>query len=677
MATIKDIAKMAGVSVTTVSHVVNKTRYVSPELVKRVEDVIRTMDNPPNFVLRKEKNGSALTTKMKYVVFLTGEEKTPLQNQVEKYIRRYIGEKGYTLVSLCYDEESEKLELYSQTLLSVENAVGLIVFPVKESERLEKILRIVKVPILFINDVIESIHADAVISDDYNGAYRATNYLIKGGHENIVILSSSENDYVERIEGYKKALQDNGIKEESEYIFLGKETKQEVYEAIKTFQKYDNKPTALILSDYKVVVSVLKYFDEYNIACPKDLSIISCDDFEWAKLHSPAITTVEPKVKEIAERASSILLKRVQKNLFENNTKMSLVTVPEIIVLPTMLHVRDSTRGIGRGPFGEKAASIESLYLTDDERKKVQTGNYTAAISFHYTGTAWSRLHEKGIKDEFNSLGISLLAVTDAHFDPVMQSKQLESLVTLEPDVIISIPTDPTRTADAYKKIIQSKSRLVLITNVPDGLKPGDYVTCISVNEHSYGRSIGHGLGEYMRQFNKTNVGMINYGMDFYATNQRDNAAEQIILEEYPELVVCGKVSFDNEEQVKEKTVELMNAHPDIGGIYVSWGGPAMSAVEALLEMGRTDVVLATGDLEFDLALNMAKGGMVKAIGAQRPYEQGQAMALAAANSLLGKEVPSFVGLEPLYVTRENILKTWKIIFKEMPPRELIDFLEV
>jgi ribose transport system substrate-binding protein len=560
--------------------------------------------------------------------------------------------------------------------LAIENAIGLMVFPEKKNKQLEKMLSVSKVPIVFIGEELEGFEVDAMLSDGCEGFYRATNYLVNSGHEFIAVIGSDEKIYPERLEGYKKALHENGIREEAEYINLGKETKQEVCAALKKMEGLENQPTALILNDYNVVVSVLEYIAEHNIDCPNDLSIISCDDFDWSAIHKPSITTVEPKVRDIAEKASEIMLKRVQMNLYDNNTKMNLAIKPEKIVFSSKLQIRESTRGIGRGPFGEKAASIDALYLTDEEREKVKAGKYTAGISFHYTGTAWSRLHEKGIKDEFESLGMSLLALTDAHFDPDMQSKQLESLLTLEPDVIISMPLDSLKTADAYKKIVRSKSRLILITNVPTGVGPGEYVTCISVNEHSYGRLVGYGLGECMRQLNKRNVGVIEYGMNFYATNQRDRAAEQIIVEEYPELVICGKTNFGDEEQVKAKTKELMKEHPEIEGIYVSWEGPAMSVVTALSEIGRHDVVVATADLELKLALNMARGGAIKAIGAQRPYEQGRAMALAAANSLLNKEIPQYIGVEPLYVTRENLLKIWVKVFKENAPNELFDLLE-
>ena len=95
-------------------------------------------------------------------------------------------------------------------------------------------------------------------------------------------------------------------------------------------------------------------------------------------------------------------------------------------------------------------------------------------------------------------MGISVIAITDAHFDPQLQCRQLESLALLKPDIMIAIPSDNKRTSAAFRKIAESSMKLVLINSVPEGLSREDYVTCVSVNERSHGQNMGHGLGEYM-----------------------------------------------------------------------------------------------------------------------------------------------------------------------------------
>ncbi len=680
MATINDIAKMAGVSAATVSHVVNKTRFVSPELAKRVEDAINALEYPPNFVVKKSKSTLPISTNTKYIILLASDLKDPFQADIEANLEALATAADCRLVSASYGEDSVKLDLISQLLLSCENALGIIAFPGNSSKALEKILSTARIPVVLIGKEPESLQCDAILSDDFGGAYKATNHLIKSGHEYIAMvcwdaLSASTNN---RIEGYKKALSDNHIFANPEYIISDTTNEAQVIQSLRRLSLAANPPTAVFAANYKSVLSILKYIDANTIDCPKDLSLIGFDDFEWAELHIPSITTVARDSHQIAESAYRFLNERISENEgeAEPSGKPQFAVAPRMPVIPTELRIRNSTSGIGRGPFGEKAASADALALSESDRKLIHAGKYTAAISFHYTGKAWMQLHEQGIKDEFNTLGISLLAVTDAHFDPKMQSKQLNSLLSLEPDVIISIPTDSTETSDAYKRIAESNTKLILITNIPDSLTPDDYVTCISVNEHSHGRCVGRGLGDYMTKHNLHKIGFIKHGANFYATNQRDNAAEQILVEEFPDLEIVGCSTFQNEDEAYQRTIELITLHPEIEGIYVSWEGPATQVITALSEIGRTDIAIATADLEYSLALNMAKGGMVKAISAQRPYEQGRAMALAAANALIGKKVPPFIGLEPIFTKQDNLLKVWEKVYKEAPPLQLLDILK-
>ena len=169
-----------------------------------------------------------------------------------------------------------------------------------------------------------------------------------------------------------------------------------------------------------------------------------------------------------------------------------------------------------------------------------------------------------------------------------------------------------------------------------------------------------------------TNVGMMKHqSEDFYATRQRDNAAEQIIVEEFPELKICDTKTFVKAEETYELTKQMLEEHPQIEGIYVSWDAPAKYVLNALTDMGREDVIVSTGDLEYNIALNLAKGGMVKAISAQMPYEQGEAVATVAVKALLDEVVPSYIGVEPVYVDRYNLQKVWQKSYKEPLPEEI------
>ncbi len=661
MATIKDIAKIAGVSTSTVSHVVNHTRYVSPELVEKVERAIEELDELPNFIIKKSR-ANQKSHGIKYIFILISERGSLFQRQIEENTRKLLLDTEYTLVSAEYDKDPSRLTVLKNMLTATPDLCGVIAFPDERGILTEEFFQEICAPVVLIGKEIKGLQADVFSPDMYDGGYQATKHLIKNGHEHIAYMGNSKDLSTWRFDGYQKALHDYGMEEHKRFVFPNLNTEVEVFQAMDQMMAEEVPPTGIVVANSFPIVPLLKYLCAHNIVIPKDISVISMNDFEWASLLAPELTCIDRQPAVCSSLALEALMKRIKGEEAEYQKT----------TLPVRLNVRNSTCGIGRGPFGEKAESAEVLELTELEKEQIRGQKYTAAISFHYTGKAWMQLIEKGIKKIFEELGISIIAVTDAHFEASMQCKQLESIRFLSPDLLIAIPVDNQDTAKAFQEVVQSDTRLVLITNIPDGLAVGDYVSCVSVNEYSHGRNMGQGLGKYMVRHGLKYVGIVRHGnQHFYATRQRDNAAEQVLSEEFPELQICGEINFQSESEVYKKTKEFVRHHSEVEAFYVSWDGPALEVLRALTELDRMDVAVVTGDLDYSIALNMAKGGMVKTLSAQCPYEQGEAIALAAANALLGKQTPSFIGIEPVLVTPENLLKTWSDIFKENPPMEL------
>lgn len=667
MATIKDVARIAGVSVSTVSHVVNGTRYVSPEKVKKVEDAIRQLDELPNFIAKR--SGAQQASGNRCVLLLLSKKNSLFQNQVKEKLEEVLEGKGYLPVSLAYDLDGDRLAAI-RSLAGSLSLCGLIAFPDREGVLSKAFFKGLQLPVVLIGNPVDQFAADTLLPDTFEGGYRAVWHLIKNGHEKIAYLSESEERGAHRFKGYRKALEDAHIPVENSLVWTGLHTEELVSRAMGQLAAAEPAPTALVIADSLPLVPAIQYAVAHNIAVPRDLSIVSLNDPEWAPLMTPELTCVDKQPRQFALAAADLLFQRMARGEMADLPSPGHPYCTK--TLPSLLNVRNSTCGIGRGPFGEKAENASVLALSGKEKEKLRQKQYTAAISFHYMGKAWMGLQEKGIKKIFDELGISIIAVTDAHFNAELQCKQLESIRFLKPDILISIPVDTKDTAAAFRAIADSDTRLVLITNVPEGLTPRDYISCISVNERSHGDNMGRGLGEYMTRHGLKYAGLVCHGeRNFFATKQRDSAAEQVLTEEYPEIQVCGKVNFLTETEACQKTLELIRLHPEIQALYVSWDGPALEVMKALTELERTDIAIVTGDLDYAIALHMARGEMVKMISAQCPYEQGEAIALAAANGLLGKAVPSFIGVEPISVNRDNLLKNWKNIFKEEPPAEL------
>ena len=676
MATIKDVALRAGVSISTVSHVLNKTRFVSSDLEEKVYSAIRELDYKQHSNSTKKSRFIKNEPGSGFIVVLeSGDSEDYLVRSAVKHIRKELLPTGYSLVTVNYNYE-DKFDYLAKQFLSHPGAVGLIAFPGEDSAKLLDYLKDVDIPTVLVSRPREGINVGFVTPDVEGGTYRGIRHLIRSGHERIAILCDKYAQTAGILYGYQRALKYYDHSFDSSLVKTGLDKKEDVFSALDELYSLEVPPTAVMAASYSVASPLFKYMGANNIRCPQDVSVVCAHDFEWASLHTPPLTVVRQDTPALAKAAVELLKDRIDNAGEDGLMPESTGTRSMEKLIPAKLLVRSSTAGIAHGPFGEIAGSVETLSLTEKEISTICSGNYTAAISFHYTGKSWMDLLVKGVNAVFQSLNISVIATTDAHFSPELQSKQLESLSMMEPDIIIAMPTDDKKTSKAFQNVAKSKSKLILITNVPEGLSIGDYVTCVSVNESSHGRNIGQGLGDYMVSHGLTKAALIKHGSDFYATNQRDWAAEQVLSEEFDSVDICAKEIFIREEDAYDATIKLLKKHPEIEAIYTSWEGPAIEVMRALTDIGRTNIAVATGDLDINTALLLARGGMIKSLSAQKPFEEGEAIALAAANALLGKSPPTFIGIEPLSVSPDNILKMWKEIYKEEPPKKLWEALK-
>ena len=154
---------------------------------------------------------------------------------------------------------------------------------------------------------------------------------------------------------------------------------------------------------------------------------------------------------------------------------------------------------VSTGPHGETAVHADTLSLTEEEINQIRAGGYKAAICLHYGGNDWSTSQVAGLTDAFEILGIEIVAITDANFSVEQQVSDLETVMALNPDIIVSIPTDATATADAYRRVVDAGIKLVFMDNVPAGMNAGtpQYARLLAANER--GREILRLISERSR----------------------------------------------------------------------------------------------------------------------------------------------------------------------------------
>lgn len=321
---------------------------------------------------------------------------------------------------------------------------------------------------------------------------------------------------------------------------------------------------------------------------------------------------------------------------------------------------------LSTGPNGETATPATELSLTDEEIEQVKAGNYTAAISFHYGGNDWSSAQQKGLSDTFEKLGIEITAVTDANFSAEKQVSDLETIMAKQPDVLVSIPTDATSTADAYKRVAETGTKIVFMDNVPKNFTAGEnYVSCVSADNYGNGIIAADLIGEALE--GKGKIGIVHYDVDFFVTNQRLEAFEKEMAEKYPDIEIVSKLGFQDENGCDVVADAMITQHPDVQAIFAHWDIPCEGVLSALRAAGRNDIYLSTIDLGNNIAKEIA-GGNVLGLGAQLPYDQGVAEATLCAYALLGKEAPAYVAVPAKRVEKDNLLEAYEEVYHTEAP---------
>lgn len=323
----------------------------------------------------------------------------------------------------------------------------------------------------------------------------------------------------------------------------------------------------------------------------------------------------------------------------------------------------------GLGPHGERAVPADQIGLSDADADAARNRHFSVAVVLHTTISDWAKQELAGIVATLGRYGAAVVEVIDCGFDVDRQIAELQRLVSEPVDAVISIPIGSARAADAHRTIAAAGKKLLLLDNAPTGMLPGkDYVSVISTDNFGLGQIGAELLAPHVAEGGK--IGVLAYGVDFFATHEREIAFRKWIATHRPDLsLVRGK--FADVSQAKAATAGLLEANPDLAGLFAVWDVPATGAVAAIREAGKT-VPVTTVDLGNDVAADLAAGGLIKGIAAQLPYDQGVAAGIATILGLIDRQPPPWIALPGLSVTSANVVEAYQLVWRAPAPTALL-----
>jgi LacI family transcriptional regulator len=330
--TIKDVAKRAGLSQSTVSRALNQSGYVSTDAQRRIDKAVNELGYKPNWLARGLKGQSS-----RLVGLIVPEISSLYDNLIIQSVSTMLHENDYGMI-LCINNEDAEADLGYLKVLEEKRVDGIIYTHPLHGNNSKFVRHLAQegMPIIELNRRCEEDLLDGVLADNVQSAYQITNYLIGLGHRRIGLimgqtdLTTGQN----RLTGYRHALNDASIPIDQSLICIGSFTQEHGAAGMQELLQLPIRPTAVLAGSNRILMGILKVLGEQNICIPSDMSVAAFNDTEWLSIWNPPITTVDIATEEMAKLSVELLLRRI--------TSSAKETKPRTYLLSTSLIERGS-----------------------------------------------------------------------------------------------------------------------------------------------------------------------------------------------------------------------------------------------------------------------------------------------------------------------------------------------
>ena len=336
MPTIKDVARKAGVSTATVSHVINETRFVSEELRARVYKAMEELDYRPNAIAR-----SLRRKRTQNIGMIVPDVAYPFLAEVARGMEDRSFALGYSAI-LCESNSDPERETACIDLLRAKQVDGIVFVAGGESSTHVWALIERRIPVVVCDRELPGVEVDTVIADNVGSGYQGTEHLIRLGHRHIGCITGPRALCIsdKRMDGYERALKEHGVTPTPALPLRGGGSLiihsdfrcRGGYEAMGELLALDEPPTAVFACNDLMAMGAICAASKRRLRIPEDIAIVGCDDIALAAFTNPSLTTVAQPKYEMGALAVEMLIDRIE-NMDKPPTKR---------VLPTEMVIRDS-----------------------------------------------------------------------------------------------------------------------------------------------------------------------------------------------------------------------------------------------------------------------------------------------------------------------------------------------
>lgn len=308
MSTIKDVAARAGVSFTTVSHVLNETRPVSADARRRVLAAVEEIGYLPSAVAR-----SLRKSETKIIGVLVPNVDNPFFAELVVGVEECCRQAGFSVFLCNSDNNPKRQQQYMRTLLE-KRVDGMLLSSAGDATALARIFKLATVPAVTVDRVVADARADRVSVDNLDGAYKAVRHLVELGHKRIACISGpAEFDVTrERVQGWRRAQEEAGFQADESLLLESDFSSSGGYEAARRLLGEHPEMTALFASNDLMALGALRAAAERGVRVPQQLSVVGFDDIELSSYVYPGLTTVGCSIRELGREAGRVLIDRIE-----------------------------------------------------------------------------------------------------------------------------------------------------------------------------------------------------------------------------------------------------------------------------------------------------------------------------------------------------------------------------